>query len=109
MIPTTLGWVWGQAGDSEGENKLNITILSGKGGTGKTTIALALSEPAKDVVKADCDVDVPNLYLFYQGRDIKKEYFYGGKKSVINKKFYIDCKKCEIVCQFDAIKDKSTM
>ncbi|MBZ4647644.1 MAG: hypothetical protein JG777_3133, partial [Clostridia bacterium] len=31
------GWVWEQAGDSEGEDKLNIAILSGKGGTGKTT------------------------------------------------------------------------
>jgi MinD superfamily P-loop ATPase len=84
---------------------LELTVISGKGGTGKTTIALALSELAKDAVKADCDVDAPNLYLFYDGRDIKKEYFYGEKKAVIDKKFCIDCKECEKICQFDATKD----
>lgn len=84
---------------------MELTVISGKGGTGKTTIALALSELAKDAVKADCDVDAPNLYLFYGGRDIKKEYFYGEKKAVIDKKFCTDCKECEKVCQFDAIKD----
>jgi len=84
---------------------LELTVISGKGGTGKTTIALALSELAKDAVKADCDVDAPNLYLFYDGRDIKKEYFYGEKKAVIDKKFCSGCNECEKVCQFDAIKD----
>lgn len=84
---------------------MELTVISGKGGTGKTTIALALSELAKDVVKVDCDVDAPNLYLFYDGKDIKKEYFYGEKKAVIDKRFCIDCKECEKVCQIDAIKD----
>ncbi|SHF69875.1 MinD superfamily P-loop ATPase, contains an inserted ferredoxin domain [Caldanaerobius fijiensis DSM 17918] len=84
---------------------MELTVISGKGGTGKTTIALALSELAKDAVKTDCDVDAPNLYLFYDGRDVKKEYFYGEKKAVIDKKFCTDCKECEKVCQFDAIKD----
>lgn len=84
---------------------MELTVISGKGGTGKTTIALALSELAKNTVKADCDVDAPNLYLFYDGRDIKKEYFYGEKKAVIDKKFCSGCKECEKVCRFDAIKD----
>ena len=42
---------------------MEIVVLSGKGGTGKTTIVAALSELAKKVVKVDCDVDARNLYL----------------------------------------------
>ena len=49
-----------------------ISVLSGKGGTGKTTVVAALSELAKNVIKVDCDVDAPNLYLFYKGKDIEK-------------------------------------
>lgn len=63
---------------------MNIAILSGKGGTGKTTVTTALSELAKDVVRIDCDVDAPNLYLFYKGKDIEKGEFIGGKKASIN-------------------------
>ena len=66
---------------------MELTVISGKGGTGKTTIALALSELAKDTVKADCDVDAPNLYLFYDGRDIKKEYFMEKRKQLSIKSF----------------------
>ncbi|WP_058484907.1 ATP-binding protein [Defluviitalea phaphyphila] len=84
---------------------MELTVISGKGGTGKTTIALSLSELAKDVAKADCDVDAPNLYLFHKGIDIKKEVFYGEKKAVINKEICNGCKTCENICRFDAIEN----
>lgn len=84
---------------------MELTVISGKGGTGKTTIALALSELVKGTIKADCDVDAPNLHLFYEGRDIKNEYFFGEKEAVIDKKLCTNCKECEKVCQFNAIKD----
>ena len=71
------------------ENDMNIAILSRKGGTGKTTVVAALSEIAKKVIKVDCDVDAPNLYLFYQGTDIEKKNFYGGKKARINRSLCI--------------------
>lgn len=84
---------------------MELVVLSGKGGTGKTTIVAALSELSKDVMKIDCDVDAPNLYLFYKGIDIEKKNFIGGKKAVINEYLCMKCGKCEIVCKFGAIKN----
>ena len=84
---------------------MELTVISGKGGTGKTTIALALAELAEDSIKADCDVDSPNLHLFYKGKDVKEECFYGEKKAVAEKSLCIGCGQCEKVCQFDAIRN----
>lgn len=84
---------------------MELVVLSGKGGTGKTTIATALSELAKDVIRIDCDVDAPNLYLFYKGRDIEKSEFIGGKKAIINESLCIKCGKCENICRFNAIEN----
>ena len=53
----------------------------------------------------DCDVDAPNLYLFYKGMDVEKKNFYGGKKAKINKSLCIECEICEEVCKFGAIKN----
>lgn len=82
-----------------------ISVLSGKGGTGKTTVVAALSKLIGNVVKVDCDVDAPNLYLFYEGMDIEKKYFYGSKKARINKSSCIECEICEEVCKFGAIRN----
>ncbi|MGH4125435.1 MAG: ATP-binding protein [Clostridium sp.] len=84
---------------------MELVVLSGKGGTGKTTIATALAELAKDVIRVDCDVDAPNLYMFYKGKDIEKNGFIGGKKAVIEKSLCIKCGKCVNVCRFNAIKN----
>ncbi len=80
-----------------------IAVLSGKGGTGKTTVVAALSELASNVIKVDCDVDAPNLYLFYKGIDIENKIFHGGKKGIIDKSLCIECKTCEEICKFNAI------
>ena len=82
---------------------MELVVLSGKGGTGKTTIATALSELAKDVIRIDCDVDAPNFYLYYKGKDIEKKEFIGGKKASINESLCIKCGECESVCRFHAI------
>lgn len=84
---------------------MELAILSGKGGTGKTTIATALSELAKDVIRIDCDVDAPNLYLFYEGIDIEKNEFTGGKKAIIDESLCIKCGKCGTICRFNAIEN----
>lgn len=82
---------------------MELAILSGKGGTGKTTIAICLSELAENVVTVDCDVDAPNLYLYYQGNELKKGDFYCSKKAVIDKDMCLYCGKCQLYCNFEAI------
>ena len=84
---------------------MELVVLSGKGGTGKTTVATSLSELAKDVIRIDCDVDAPNLYMFYKGNDIEKNKFYGSKKATINELSCIQCGKCKEICKFNAIED----
>ena len=84
---------------------MELTVISGKGGTGKTTIAMALSKLFESKVVSDCDVDAANLYLYLNGTDIKKEYFYAGKIASINERFCTKCGLCEKICKFGAIKD----
>lgn len=84
---------------------MEIAVLSGKGGTGKTTVVAALSQLAGKVMKVDCDVDAPNLYLFYKGEDIRQEAFFGGKKARIDNSLCIRCDMCEKTCKFGAVKN----
>lgn len=88
---------------------MELVVLSGKGGTGKTTVATAISELARKVMRIDCDVDAPNMYLFYENsgsENILEEDFMGSKKAVLfNEKNCIECGKCQRVCRFGAIKN----
>jgi MinD superfamily P-loop ATPase len=87
------------------KNYKQIVILSGKGGTGKTTVATALSEISEDKVVIDTDVDAANMHLVFDYY-INAEYdYYGGKKAEINPNKCSQCGICESVCRFDAIKD----
>lgn len=84
---------------------MELTIISGKGGTGKTVLAVGLASLCCNSVKADCDVDAPNLYLYYRGNDIKKQSFYAVKKAMIESSFCTHCGRCESICRFGAIHD----
>ncbi|MBE6064419.1 ATP-binding protein [Clostridium cochlearium] len=84
---------------------MELVVLSGKGGTGKTTIATALSELYEDVVRVDCDVDASNFHLFYKGEDIEHSEFYGEKTAIIDDAKCIKCGACEKVCRFNAIEN----
>lgn len=86
---------------------MELVVLSGKGGTGKTTIASALSELAKDVLRVDCDVDAPNFYLFYKGENIEEHDFIGSKLALIDEDKCIMCGRCKEVCRFDAVEYKN--
>ncbi|SET34040.1 MinD superfamily P-loop ATPase, contains an inserted ferredoxin domain [Natronincola peptidivorans] len=81
-----------------------LLILSGKGGTGKTTIASAFIKLSKVKAYADCDVDAPNLHLIMnQPSEAKKSDYYGLPKAEINTDLCIECDLCRQNCRFDAI------
>ncbi len=79
-----------------------ITIISGKGGTGKTTIASSFIKMAHDHIAVDADVDAANLHILLNLTTIKKEDLIGGAVAVVNQTC-INCGKCEELCRFDAI------
>ncbi len=81
-----------------------IVVLSGKGGTGKTTFSAALSTLGKGMVVADCDVDAANLYLILQPENYLEENYISGHKAVLNEDACINCGACVDLCRFDAIK-----
>lgn len=81
-----------------------LLILSGKGGTGKTTIAGAFIKLSSAKAYADCDVDAPNLHLINRHTAIptKKDY-YGLPKAHIDENLCVNCGLCQQNCKFDAI------
>jgi MinD superfamily P-loop ATPase len=80
-----------------------LVIISGKGGTGKTSLVACLASLFKESVVADCDVDAANLDLLLEGKAIEKKEFIGGSKAVINTGLCTGCGTCREVCRFDAI------
>ena len=80
-----------------------LVIISGKGGTGKTSITAALVSLAQNAVVADCDVDAADLHMLLTPEIIKEEIFVGGKIARIDKEKCSECGLCQDVCRFDAI------
>ena len=80
-----------------------LTVISGKGGTGKTTITSNLAALADNIVLADCDVDAPNMHILIKPEVKKDEIFKGGKLVIKDESKCIDCGICEEVCKFGAI------
>lgn len=82
-----------------------LLILSGKGGTGKTTVASAFIRLAQAKAYADCDVDAPNLHLV-MGRDSapRRTDYFGMDKAEIDETICAGCGLCMRYCRFDAIR-----
>jgi MinD superfamily P-loop ATPase len=80
-----------------------LTILSGKGGTGKTSITASFAVLAESAVVADCDVDAPDLHLLLHPEVIKEQEFIGSKLAVIDKAICTKCGLCRQNCNFGAI------
>ncbi len=86
-----------------------LLILSGKGGTGKTTIASAFIRLSDVKAYADCDVDAPNLHLVMGRLPVpQKEDYYALPKAEINTELCINCGQCIKNCRFKAITEGAT-
>jgi MinD superfamily P-loop ATPase len=80
-----------------------LVVISGKGGTGKTSITAAFASLAKNIVLADCDVDAADLHLVIAPDIKEKQDFSGGKKASVIAEKCIGCGKCADLCRFGAI------
>jgi len=80
-----------------------LVIVSGKGGTGKTSVVAAFAALAKNKVLADCDVDAADLHLVLEPTILTREDFSGGSCATIEAENCTACGKCQEVCRFDAI------
>ncbi len=78
-----------------------IAVVSGKGGTGKTTFS-SLAHTMIRVV-ADCDVDAPNLHILLSPEIEKKEDFFSARKAVVNGELCTSCGLCRELCRFGAV------
>lgn len=84
-----------------------IVIISGKGGTGKTSISASFAYlEGSNAVVADCDVDAANMHLLLNADFSSKEDFFSGELAVIDESRCNNCGKCKAVCRFDAIEQK---
>jgi MinD superfamily P-loop ATPase len=82
-----------------------LVIISGKGGTGKTSLTASFAYLAgENAILADYDVDASDLHILLEPK-IKKAYqFYGGKKADIINEKCIGCGRCQEICRFNAIR-----
>lgn len=82
-----------------------LVVLSGKGGTGKTSLTACFASLAQNKILVDCDVDAADLYLVLKPQTKKENEFWGGQVALIDKGKCTECGLCQEVCRFGAIKD----
>jgi MinD superfamily P-loop ATPase len=81
-----------------------LAIVSGKGGTGKTSIVASFAALAGNAVLADCDVDAADLYLVTDPQIEHRETFHCGREAVIRAPDCTSCGLCQSRCRFDAVR-----
>lgn len=82
-----------------------LVILSGKGGTGKTSIVGSFAAIAQNKVLADCDVDAADLHLLLNPSVREKNEFWSGQVAIIDEEKCTQCGLCQDLCHFSAIKN----
>ncbi len=83
-----------------------VVVLSGKGGTGKTSLTASLAALAGRAVLADCDVDAADLHLVLSPRIRESRTFSAGRKAVIDPERCTGCGICFSACRFDALEGR---
>lgn len=84
---------------------MEIAVISGKGGTGKSSITAAFATMQSNIVLADCDVDAANQYILFAPTQDEEEIYISGFKAIIDKTLCTNCGVCVDFCRFDAIFD----
>ena len=84
-----------------------LVVISGKGGTGKTSIVASFVALAKDTIISDCDVDAADLHLILSPHIRERGDFSGGVRVEIDQDKCTGCGKCEEACQFSAIRKET--
>lgn len=82
-----------------------IVVLSGKDGTGKTSIVGSFAAVAQNKGLTDCDVDAADLHLLLNPSNKEENEFWSGQVAVINEEKRTECGLCQEVCRFEAIED----
>jgi len=82
-----------------------IVVLSGKGGTGKTSIVASFASLAQSKVLADCDVDAADLHLLLKPKVKEEKEFWSGHVAFIDQEKCTECGLCQELCRFGAISD----
>jgi MinD superfamily P-loop ATPase len=80
-----------------------LVVISGKGGTGKTSLVASFSVLARNLVLADCDVDAADLYLVLEPHDTETHGFKSGHEAIVRADRCLLCGTCEDVCRFGAV------
>ena len=81
-----------------------LVVISGKGGTGKTSLVASFAALAEDTVLADCDVDAADLHLVLSPTVVRRQEFRSGREAVIRQADCIRCGACLAHCRFEAVK-----
>ncbi len=88
---------------SRRDQLVELVVISGKGGTGKTSITASLALLARSAVVADCDVDAADLHLILQPQLRERHPFISGHEAVIRAEDCVSCGLCLDDCRFGAI------
>lgn len=80
-----------------------LVVISGKGGTGKTSVVASFAALARPCILADCDVDAADLHLVVEPTILRREVFTAGMRARIDAERCTACGKCQAVCRFGAV------